>query len=386
MEKVNRIIDLKKTLRRKSAFLLGPRRVGKSTLVSQQLKDAECFDLLDSKIYRAVSADPSFIRNQILADKDHPSKLVVIDEVQLIPEILNEVHLLIERHGIRFLLTGSSARALKRKGINLLAGRAAMLSLHPFVRAELGSDFDLKRATYNGLIPSHYFSDVVDDDLSDYVGSYLREEVAAEGLTRSIPSFSRFLEVAALANGSMLNYSNISSDAEVKRLTVMGFFEILRDTLIGNDLPAWLESTKRKPVTTAKFYFFDPGVVRFLRKQGKIRIGSPEFGSAFEHYIFHELKSWCDYSGKKDLHYWRSTSDMEVDFVLDNRIAIEVKAKATLSNDDTKGLKALREDHPKIRFCVVNLSDRKQIKDGIEVWPYGEFLDALYNGELADVV
>jgi len=236
----------------------------------------------------------------------------------------------------------------------------------------------LIKALNRGLIPSIYFSNDPIDDLNSYTGTYLKEEVAAEGLSRSIPAFTRFLEVAAKSNGSLINYTNIASDAEVKRTTVIDYFQILRDTLIGFDLPAFTKTTKRKPISTAKFYFFDIGVVNFLSKNGEIQIGSSLFGQVFEHFIFHELRSYCDYHPHKELNYWRSKSGFEVDFILDEKIAIEVKAKKSISAHDLRGLKALQEEKLVEKCLVVSIVDQKQSIDGIEIYPYEDFLQELW--------
>ena len=375
MAYVPRLLDLRRKLQSRSHFLFGPRQTGKSTLVRYALPDALVYNLLDSGVYRDLSLRPSRLREEIM-DAD---RLVVIDEIQKLPQLLDEVHLLIEERGARFLLTGSSARKLRRGGVNLLGGRARSLSLHPFVSQEL-PDFDLLHALNFGLIPPIYLSDEPDADLAAYAGLYLQEEVAAEGLTRNIPAFSRFLEVAALCNGTILNYSNVASDAQVPRSTVQEYFRILEDTLIGATLPAWRRSVRRKPITTSKFYFFDPGVVRHLRNQGRIQLRSPAFGDAFETFLVHELRSYRDYCGGGTLHYWRSTSGFEVDFVVDDRVAVEVKGKETVTGRDLRGLRALREENLLADYLVVCLETRPRIVDGIQILPWREFLDQLWSG------
>jgi uncharacterized protein len=377
MHHIPRILHLSDIAAKKSVFLFGARQTGKSTLIRHQFENPLVYNLLDASLYRKLNSDPSLIRKEISALPIKP-KVVVIDEIQMIPDLLNEVHLLIEEFKVHFVLTGSSARALKKKGVNLLAGRARSRTLHPFIYKELKEDFDLLKGLNRGLIPSIYFSDEYNEDLSNYSGTYLKEEIAAEGLSRNIPAFSRFLEVAAKSNGCLINYANIASDAEVKRGTVVDYFQILRDTLIGFDLPAWTKSTNRKPITTSKFYFFDIGIVNYLCKNGEIKEGSSLFGAAFEHYIFHELKTYCDYNPEKELHFWRSKSGLEVDFILNNDLAIEVKAKKTVTGKDLKGLKALREERIVNRYIVLSNVDKKRIEDGIEIFPYQEFLDELW--------
>lgn len=230
------------------------------------------------------------LRHELLAVSPLP-QVAVVDEIQRLPELLDEVHLLIEEHGIRFLLTGSSARSLKRKGTNLLGGRARVAHLHPFVSAELGAEFNLLRALNRGLLPPLYLNEDHDRSLADCAGVYLRDEIAAEGLSRNIPAFSRFLETAALCNGQKINFSSIASDAQVKRTTVVDWFDVLKDTLIVHDLPAWKKGLKRKAMSTSKFVFFDVGIARHLAGRGPVSSRGKEFGDAFEHFIFCELKA-----------------------------------------------------------------------------------------------
>jgi len=234
------------------------------------------------------------------------------NEIQKLPVLLDEVHRLIEQRRIRFVLTGSSARKLRRGGVNLLGGRAPSRTLHPFTCRELGGAFDLTRALDRGLLPSIYFSDSPREDLRAYVGTYLKEEIAAEALTRSVPAFSRFLEVAALSHGTMLNFTTVASDAQVPVSTVREYFHILEDTLIARPVPAWTKTRTRKAISTAKHYFFDVGVVRHLQHRSGLARRSPEFGEAFESYIFHELSAFIDYTEPMPLAYWRSTSNFEV--------------------------------------------------------------------------
>ncbi|MBI2996978.1 MAG: ATP-binding protein, partial [Deltaproteobacteria bacterium] len=238
----------------------------------------------------ALSRSPSRIAQE-LSSQD---RVVVIDEIQRLPILLNEVHRLIEEKGVRFLLTGSSARSLRRGGVNLLGGRARTQYLHPLTRRELGPLFDLRRAVERGLLPSIYFSDDPRADLEAYAGSYLQQEIVAEGATRNIPAFSRFLRVAALCNGTIVNFTNVGNDAQVARTTVYEYSEILKDTLVLHELPAWKKSKKRKPLASSRFYFFDTGVVSALQGR-EFRPGTPEFGEAFETYVMHELTSYRDY-------------------------------------------------------------------------------------------
>jgi predicted AAA+ superfamily ATPase len=374
---LKRALDLGPLLDRKSHFLLGPRLTGKSTLVRRSLPGVRVYDLLDSATYLALSREPGRLGQDLRPNE----RRVVIDEIQRLPDLLNEVHRLIEERGVRFLLTGSSARKLRRGGVNLLGGRARLRALHPLAARELGDRFDLDRALDRGLLPSIYLSDDPDADLDAYAGAYLQQEIVAESATRNVPAFSRFLRVAALCNATAVNYSNVASDAQVPRTTVYEYFEILKDTLILHELPAWKESRRRKPIGMSKVYFFDVGVARALQGRRVVR-GTPEYGDAFESWIHHELRCRLDYTSPRPLAWWRSTSGFEVDFVLGGRIAIEAKAKEHVAGHDFRSLHAIG-DEPAIRrrICVC-LEPRPRKVDGIEVLPWRDFVDALWDGDL----
>lgn len=376
---IPRILDLPKLLSTKSYFLFGPRQTGKTFMIRRQFPQAKYYNLHESDTFLKFNQAPHRLRQE-LTGKD---KLVIMDEIQKLPLLLDEIQVLIDDRQVRFLLTGSSARALKRKGLNLLGGRARTKRLHPLCYRELAQEFDLVKALDRGLLPSLYFSDSPYEDLQAYVGTYLKEEIAAEAVVRNLPAFSRFLTVAALCNGQMLNYSKIASDAQVPKSTVQEYFHILRDTLLGDDLPAWRRTEKRKPLATAKFYWFDVGIVRHLQRRRQLQEGSPEFGEAFEAYLHHELKTYCDYEGVPDLAYWRSTSDFEVDFILNDRTAIEAKAKTNVSDRDLRGLRALREERLLKHYIVVSLETVPRCVDGIEILPWQEFLARLWEGEFS---
>lgn len=308
---------------------------------------------------------------------------MVLDEIQRLPVLLNEVHRLIEERGVRFLLTGSSARKLRRGGVNLLGGRARTLHWHPLTSHELGQRFDLDRALSRGLLPSIYFSDDPRADLQAYAGSYLQQEIAAEGATRNLPAFSRFLRVAALCNGTIVNFTNVGNDAQVARTTVYEYFEILKDTLLIHELPAWQKSKKRKPLVSSKYYFFDVGVAATL--QGRVaRRGSSEYGEAFETYLLHELMSYRDYVSGQPLCYWRSTSGFEVDCIVGDHTAIEVKAKENVAAQDLRSLRALAEEGKLKRYLCVSLEARSRQVEDVTVLPYRQFLSALWRGDFSD--
>lgn len=377
MPNIKRIINLPERLRSKSAFLLGPRQTGKTSAIRDQLADFKNINLLLNDTFLAFTQNKRELRERV----SKSDKIVIIDEIQRIPELLNEVQYLIEELGIIFLLTGSSARKLRRQGVNLLGGRARQYRMRPFCYAEIKNEFELDRALNRGLIPSIYFSDAPELDLASYVGLYLKEEIAAEALTRNIAAFSRFLQTAALSNGQIINHTNIANDAQVPRTTVIEYFSILNDTLFSDYLEPWRETKKRKPISTSKFYFFDIGIVSQLQQRGTIKPKSPLYGDALEAYIHHELRCRSDYVSYASLNFWRSTTNFEVDFVYDNRIAIEVKAKDQLSKKDLAGIRALKEEKNLESYHVVYLGDvKKVLEDGVELWPVREFLEALWNG------
>ena len=376
---VPRLPDLSAWLAKKSHFLFGPRLTGKTFWIRRSLPQARCYDLLDSAVYLALSQRPGRLAEE-LSDRD---RIVVIDEVQRLPELLNEVHRLIEQRGVRFLLTGSSARKLRRGGVNLLGGRARTRYLHPLTCRELGGHFELARAIRAGLLPSIYFSEDPAADLDAYTGTYLQQEIVAESATRNAPAFSRFLHVAALCNATLVNFTNVANDAQVPRTTVYEYFEILKDTLLLHEVPAWRLSRKRKPIASSKYYFFDVGVASAL--QGRlVRPGTPEFGAAFETRLLHELVAWRDYNSGESISHWRSTSGFEVDFILGDHSAIAVKAKDTVSLQDLRSLQALSEEKRFRQLLCVCLEPRLRQVQGVSVVPYRQFLDALWAGEFRD--
>jgi len=372
---VDRQLDISALLAKRSFFLLGPRQTGKTSLIHRTLPDTLFYDLLDSANYLALSHNPGRLAEEVGSSV----KRVVIDEIQRLPSLLNEVQRLIETRDVNFLLTGSSARKLRRGGINLLGGRAHVKYLHPLTYRELGDKFNLNHAIQRGLLPSIYFSDDPRADLESYAGLYLQQEIMAEGATRNIPAFSRFLKIAAHNNGGIVNFTNIASDAQVARTTVYEYYEILKDTLILRELPPWRKTVKRKPLASSKYYFFDVGVVSAL--QGRPFLpGTPEFGEAFETFMMHELSSWSDYVSGELLSFWRSTSGFEVDFIIGDHTAIEVKAKETVSAQDIKSLRALREEKKLKHFVCVCMEKRSREVDGIKILPYAEFINALWDG------
>lgn len=378
---IKRAIKLRRELESKSFFLFGPRQTGKTSLIREQFGGCKTYNLLDSGTYRRLQHAPETLNQELKPD----DQIVVIDEIQKIPELLNEVQLAIEEKGINFLLTGSSARSLRRKGVNLLGGRARSVGLFPFTYKELGKRFDLLKATRYGLVPSIYLSNEPEEDLKAYADDYLKEEIAAEALVRNIGAFSRFLEIAALCHGQMINYTKVGNDAQVHPNTVREYFGILEDTLIGTQLTPFAKTKKRKAVATAKFYFFDIGLARYLQGRKGLSARSPEFGEAFESFIFQELRAYCSYHRVEELNYWRSKSKLEVDFILGGATAIEVKAKPHISNNDLKGLNYLREEALLADYLVVYTGEVEKVVDGIRIMPWELFLTELWADKLKPV-
>ena len=373
---IERVLDLPELLKKKSHFLFGPRQTGKTSLIRRTMEGIRYYDLLDSSVFLTLSQNPGRLAEEIIFN----DSVVVIDEIQRLPVLLNEVHRLIEERGIRFLLTGSSARKLRRGGVNLLGGRARTKYLHPLTCREIGGSFDLLRAIERGLMPSIYFSDDPIADLKAYVGYYLQEEIVAESAASNIPAFSRFLKVAAFCNGTIINFTNVSNDAQVPRTTVYEYFEILKDTLVLYEVPAWRKSIKRKPLASSKYYFFDIGVAAALQGR-EFRPGTPEFGEAFETFIMHELFAYSDYVSGDSIRYWRTTSGFEVDFIIGDHTAVEVKAKKNISMNDLKSILKLAEEKQLKNYVCVCLEKRPRKLKGLSVMPFKEFLDALWSGE-----
>lgn len=366
-----------------SFFLWGPRQTGKSTLLRKTYPKTRWVDLLGAREFVRYSRDPTLLRDELEASGD---RFVVIDEVQKVPALLDEVHWLIENRGVAFALCGSSARKVRRGHANLLGGRALRYELLGFVSAELGDRFDLLRAVNHGYLPRHYLADAPSELLRAYVDDYLKEEIAAEGLTRNLPAFSDFLSAAALADGQLVNHTAIARDCGVSAYTVKEYFQILLDTLLARFLPAYRKRPKRRVIQAPKFYMTDVGVVNHLARRGRLEPGSELFGHAFENWVFHELCAYHAYRGAFfDLSYWRLASGIEVDFLIDDvRMAIEAKGTARVHADHLKGLRAIAEDHRGIpRRIVVSLDPRaRRTEDGIEILPARQFAQRLWGDDL----
>lgn len=380
----DRILDLKELLNKKSYFLFGPRSTGKTFLINQTFAGSEnnvvTIDLLETQLYLRLSNNPSDLESIITIHEN--CNIVVIDEVQRIPDLLNEVHRLIEKKNINFLLTGSSARKLKYNQANLLAGRARQAEMFPLCYPEI-SNFNLDKYLLYGGLPMVYSSDEPIDDLHAYVNTYLNEEIKAEALVRHLPAFSRFLKYSAITSGEMLNFSNISSDTGIPASTIREHYSILEDTFIGFMLPAWTKSVKRKAISRAKFYYFDIGVKNILSEITSIPESSDIYGKVFEHFIALELRSYISYRRKHlKLSYWQSKNKQEVNFIVGDDIAIEVKASHQIHSKHLKGLKALSEEHICKRYILVS-KDKLARKDGLfEIIPWQDFLQRLWSDQL----
>ncbi len=380
MEQVSRYLDLKSDLAKKSLFLFGPRQTGKTSLLKQLFPQAPTYNLLLADVFLKLSQRPQLMREELLLHAPGPWP-VVVDEIQKLPILLDEVHHLIEAHRLRFVLTGSSPRKLKRGGANLLAGRAWEKQLFPLASVEIPKP-DLLRILNFGSLPAIYFSETPEKDLSAYVGTYLQEEIKAEGLTRKVENFSRFLQTAALCDTQQINFSNIAQDAAVPPRTVIEYFSILQDTLLGCLLEPFAKTKKRKAVSTAKFYFFDVGVSNLLAGRKNIKPKTELFGSALEHFIFTELRAFLRYTEDgRTLSFWRSTSDHEVDFLIGDEVAIEVKGTEMAHERHLSGIQALSEDLKLKQKIVVSMDSRARKIGDITVYPVMEFLHRLWAKE-----
>ncbi|MEK7388587.1 MAG: AAA family ATPase [Elusimicrobiota bacterium] len=371
-----RRVDLHGLLKRKSTLLLGPRQTGKSTLARELGEGVQYVDLAQTDTYRELSARPELIRQRMSERK----RILVIDEAQKLPEILDEVQVILDRNkDLRVLMTGSSARKLRRSGVNLLPGRIWRKHLYPMVSAELGSariDDRVRRGSLPGIVDSPDFR----MELKNYVGLYLEEEIRSEGLTRNVGNFNRFLTTAALCNAEQINYTSISNDIGLPLNTVKNYFQILYDTLIGYELAPFRKTRTRKAVATPKFYLFDLGVANELLGRFEIERHGDLFGKSLEHLILTELKAALDYfDSDMPLTYWRSLSQFEVDFLLGDTIAIEVKAKRAVSQKEERSLTALGDDVRLKRRIIVCLEEHRRKSDsGCEIIPVEDFLQQLW--------
>jgi uncharacterized protein len=387
---IKRKIDIKSTIEEMSVLLLGPRQTGKSTFIKKELgSNFIKIDLLESETFRDYQKSPSRLKDVVSATE---KTLVIIDEIQKIPELLDVVHLILEdRNDLRFLLTGSSARKLKKNTTNLLGGRAYPMFMHPITTHEyLNSDldYDLNKLIQFGGLPSVLTSKNPVQRLKAYIGIYLQEEIKAEGFVRNLSDFSKFLDIAALTNSEQLDYNGVASDAQISARTVSSYYQILQDTLLGYLLEPYKETKTRKAVTTPKFYFFDVGVANHLAGREQLVSGTPEYGKAVEHLVFTEILAYNHYFNKDlKIYYWRSASQFEVDFLIQTKnkkwIAIEVKASGRIDKSDYKGIKALNDDLVLERKIIVSLErESRRTEDDFEIFPMQTFFDQLWVGKI----
>ncbi len=380
---LGRSLNLRERLSKKSYFLFGPRGTGKSTLIKEQFSDVLVLDLLDQTLYRRLNNDHSILEQLIETyQKESNSNIVVIDEVQLIPGLLNQVHRVIENKRVNFLLTGSSARKLRRGQANLLAGRARVAELFSLTYLEI-PNFDLDRYLSHGGLPMVYLGDDPIYDIASYVNTYLKEEIKVEALTRKIDSFSDFLRSSAITSGKLLNFANVAQDSGVAPSTVRDYYQILEDTFMGFIVPAWTKTIKRKAISRAKFYYFDIGVRNALADIKNVEPNSDIYGQAFEHFIASELRAYISYKNKfLSLNYWQSKSGIEVDFIVDDAVAIGVKSTNNIQSKHLKGLRTLREEDICNKYIVVSLDKLTRVVDSIDVMYWKDFLEALWQGKL----
>ena len=364
----------------KGLFLFGPRQTGKSYWLRKQFPRSFYCDLLMSDLYFKYLRSPHLLREELLAQKI--TRPVIIDEIQKIPALLDEVHYLMENHNMRFILTGSSARKLRKEGVNLLGGRALYQLLFPLVSVEIPK-FDLSKIINFGTLPAIYNSSRAKSLLQSYVRTYLKEEIQAESLTRNLQPFSLFLDMAGKTNTDLINYSNIASDIGVSSNTIKEYYSILEDTFIGNFLPPYKKTMKRKPVSMKKFYLFDIGIANALTGQWKIEKGTSEFGRRFEHFIFNEIKAYLKYTDDdRKLCFWRSKNHQEVDFVVGDNLMVEVKSSEEVRPRDLKGFRALCEEKSFAHKVIVSFEKKPRlIEQKFLVLPYKIFLKKLWSKE-----
>lgn len=362
-------------------FLFGARQVGKSTLLKERFPLAIYYDLLKSNVRRRLKRNPETFR-EALASKP-AGTLVVVDEIQKVPDLLDEVHWLMVNKGLFFILSGSSARKLKRSGANTLGGRAEPRTLFPLVWPEV-DDFEIDRAVQNGMIPRHYMVADATDRIEGYVDVYLKEEIQEEALVQDIDVFSRFMEVAAISDGEMINYENIASDCGIAAKTVKAYFQILKDTLIGYEIPAYRKVIKRRLVQAPRFYYFDVGLTNYLLGRNSLKRGTADYGHAFEHYVIQEIIAYKGYSRSREIiSYWHTYTHIEVDIIIgDAKVAVEIKSCEEVKTKHKSGLKAFKEEHPDARLILVSLDPITRISDDIELLYVTDFFKMLWDGEI----
>ncbi len=360
-----------------SFFIFGPRGTGKSTWLKKTFPDAYLIDLLDEKTFRENNAHPERIKQVVEANPG--IKRYIIDEIQKAPALLDSIHSLIEEYKThQFILTGSSARKLRRGGVNLLAGRALLTNFHPFIASELKENFSLDTALKFGLIPLVVSSNTPDKTLDAYIALYLKEEVKEEGLVRDIGAFARFMEIISFSHGSVLNLSNLARECQVSRKVVENYIFIVEDLLVGYKIPVFAKRAKRAMTAQSKFYLFDAGVYYHLRPRGPLDSPDEVGGAALEGLVLQHLKAWCDYTDDRvDCYFWRTRGGSEVDFILygeNNFHAVEVKNAGQIHSQSLRSLKTFLNDYPESSATLLYRGTEKLVIDGITCWPVEDFL------------
>ena len=375
-----RIFDIENRLD-EAMFLFGGRQTGKSTLLKERFPKAVYIDLLKSDVRNRFKQHPEEFRESLL--RYPPETLVIVDEIQKVPDLLDEVHWLMVAKGLWFILSGSSARKIKKSGANNLGGRAIPETLFPLVSAEI-PDFDLERAVQNGMIPRHYAVANARNRMRAYIDLYLKEEIIEEALVQNADEFVRFMEVAAIMDGEILNYENVASDCEVSANTVKAYYKILVDTLLGFEVPAYRKVIKRKLYKAPRFYYFDVGIANHLTKRYHLAPRTPEYGHAFEHLIMQEIAAYLGYTNSdEELTYWHTYENLEVDAVIgDARVAIEIKSKEHIDHDDKKGVTEFAKEHPDTRQIIVSRDRISRRSGDVDLYYVTDFFKALWAGEI----
>jgi len=386
MKNISRMLDMRLP-RQQSAFLWGARKTGKTTYLKERFPNSIVYDFLKTDLFFEFSKQPSLLRERLLAKNRATLKEpIILDEVQKIPQVLDEVHWMIENKGLRFVLCGSSARKLKKGHVNLLGGRAWRYEMFPLVSREIGKA-NLLRVLNHGLIPLHYLQNDEDckKSLGAYVQDYLREEVFAEGLTRNIPAFSRFFDAFGYSHGELTNYSNIARDCGVDSKTVREYYQILVDTLLAVRIEPFKKRQSRQVITKAsKYYMFDVGVAGYLIKRHLAELKGAEFGKAFEHFLLMEIVAYRSYTGKNfAINFWRTKSGIEVDFVLGmGEIAIEIKGSGRIDRKDMNGIESFTETFSPKKSIIVCTEKEKRVHGKIEIMPWEIFLEQLWSEKI----
>ena len=376
----HRIFDIENRLD-EAMFLFGARQTGKSTLLKERFPKAIYIDLLKSDVRNRFKQHPEEFRESLL--RYPPETLVIVDEIQKVPDLLDEVHWLMVEKGLWFILSGSSARKIKKSGANNLGGRAIPETLFPLVSAEI-PDFDIERAVQNGMIPRHYMVANARNRMRAYIDLYVKEEIIEEALVQNVDEFIRFMEVAAIMDGEILNYENVASDCGVSANTVKAYYKILVDTLLGFEVPAYRKVIKRKLYKSPRFYYFDIGIANHLTKRYQLAPKTPEYGHAFEHLIIQEIVAYLAYTNSdEELTYWHTYENIEVDAIIgDARVAIEIKSTDHVDHGDKKGIMEFAKEHPNAKQILVSRDRISRRSGNVDLYYVTDFFKALWAGEI----